>query len=1239
MIPIQCRRATLAVVALILSVSVLSAAPAWAQGTQAPDQPSAAHEIDRLLGDIVSESNSSVALAKSVALARFHNYVPADVFVEQLESAAQKVTSPLVHFRLMRIAAFARLNSRDFTHGKNGMDGPIGKMGCITDWSIVGPFDNPSMEGFHAQLAPERGESGPYDGKLTGVDWRDNPPFHRLCNFDLSRTIQPETAAVTYLAVEIDAKRAGDARLLIGSEGAYKIWFNGEPIGLRPSDVSLGIDGQAWALELDKGRNHLLIKLGSAGDGDLGLIARLTDPQLRPISDVTFRPVWSAEPVEAFDEDPQPTGQGAVAIAREDAEKPGGKHTWSAWLMRELEPDDASTPWRQKAEEVFELSKSKPESVDPRELALAAELLEEHWRRVDLLTLANERRPDDPWIALNLAREYSESIATKRQWRERGLLEHVLETYPTFLPGVIAMSDWYSQRGFTQKALEVMRDYEGPRRDETVAYLRQIAYLEDSAGRSSLADQHKERLRELAAITTNYDWGHARELLAAGEVDDALEIVTAQLELMPWSTSWGRFKAEILRSMGDHASALAQIDSMIEAMPGRSQLYRDKAGLLEAMGRTAQAVEAIEVAMDLRPQDQSLREYHAHLQPNTNRFYEPWMLDEQRIRQLADNTEAESFNYDTLVDQKIVHVAANGLAQEVVQRVDRVITAEGVDGAKRHRVVYQTGDERVDILKVRVYKADGTVSEDFDRWYSGGSRKGSTIYNDSASAYIRANNVQPGDLIEFRYRKSQVANENFRGDYFGDISYLQSTLPNAFVRYAVHYPATWELYFREPTLEHERLENALPGEAELDEGYRVAGFELTDVEPVKTDPDQPGYTDVYDYVIVSNKETWDEIGTWWWNLVKEQLIVDDTIGQKVAELTEGLETEDQKIRAIHNYVVKNTRYLHVGLGIHGWKPYRTTTCFRNRYGDCKDKAALLKVMLEEAGIPAKLVLVRTRRLGRVDSFPASMHVFNHAITYVPSKDLFLDGTAEFNGTRELTPMDQGAQALIVDDGGEAEFMTLPVDDPRDNLMRRELSVDLTGDKPVASGHIVATGQNAVYYRKTLEDPERRDEVFEKQLADLYPGATLRSATYKHLSNLEKPVEITFTFEGGRLERSNDGGGYVYPYGSPKDLLTAYAKQAYRNQDLTVRVPFENHTTMTYQLDDDRAFDEVPDDVDIETKFGAVDIDYRRSGNTLEIDIRYSIDVQRVSVEDYPKFREFTSEMTAALNETVELTEE
>ena len=71
-------------------------------------------------------------------------------------------------------------------------------------------------------------------------------------------------------------------------------------------------------------------------------------------------------------------------------------------------------------------------------------------------------------------------------------------------------------------------------------------------------------------------------------------------------------------------------------------------------------------------------------------------------------------------------------------------------------------------------------------------------------------------------------------------------------------------------------------------------------------------------------------------------------------------SDDEKIAAIHNYVVKNTRYLHVGLGIHGWKPYRTTTCFRNRYGDCKDKATLLIALIAFVALIYMVSMVRMR---------------------------------------------------------------------------------------------------------------------------------------------------------------------------------------------------------------------------------------------------------------------------------------
>ena len=108
--------------------------------------------------------------------------------------------------------------------------------------------------------------------------------------------------------------------------------------------------------------------------------------------------------------------------------------------------------------------------------------------------------------------------------------------------------------------------------------------------------------------------------------------------------------------------------------------------------------------------------------------------------------------------------------------------------------------------------------------------------------------------------------------------------------------------------------------------------------------------------------------------------------------------ERAKINAVYKYVVDKTRYVALEFGIHGYKPYRCSQIFARGFGDCKDKATLIVSMLRELGIGAEMVLVRTGMRGDIKDKPASLAVFDHAIAYVPSQKLFLDGTAEHSNT-------------------------------------------------------------------------------------------------------------------------------------------------------------------------------------------------------------------------------------------------
>lgn len=113
------------------------------------------------------------------------------------------------------------------------------------------------------------------------------------------------------------------------------------------------------------------------------------------------------------------------------------------------------------------------------------------------------------------------------------------------------------------------------------------------------------------------------------------------------------------------------------------------------------------------------------------------------------------------------------------------------------------------------------------------------------------------------------------------------------------------------------------------------------------------------------------------------------------------------------------------------------------FGDCKDKASLLYTMMREAGIDARIALVRTRRNGSINDLPASLAVFDHAIAYVPEFDLYLDGTAENNGTMELPTQDQGVTVLVVGPTS-AELRRTPVLDSSLSHRDRRLTVRLIG---------------------------------------------------------------------------------------------------------------------------------------------------------------------------------------------------
>ena len=113
-------------------------------------------------------------------------------------------------------------------------------------------------------------------------------------------------------------------------------------------------------------------------------------------------------------------------------------------------------------------------------------------------------------------------------------------------------------------------------------------------------------------------------------------------------------------------------------------------------------------------------------------------------------------------------------------------------------------------------------------------------------------------------------------------------------------PKSRTFYFNTPTVPNLQT-------TEEDKGNtRIWHYVATSVEQ---EPLQPPWTEVLPHVHVSTYKSWDEMGKWYWGLIKDQLVPDDEVRQRAESLTKGRKDDKAKVRAIYDYVSQRTRYV------------------------------------------------------------------------------------------------------------------------------------------------------------------------------------------------------------------------------------------------------------------------------------------------------------------------------------------
>ena len=1195
------------------------------------------------------------AIAAVAALVQHGDYLPADrlaqVMREIVEGRLGGPVDPLV------LAQAGYLLSLEEDKGGLAAEGDARRksLGFLGDAWVLGPFDSQGRSGLARRYPVEEAgraiEPRPdkvYAGKEGEISWRRAPAlaFVQGALF-LDALLRPDSDAVAYCLTYLHSDRDQWAGLRLGSAGPLKAWLDGREVLSRDVVRPPWPDQDVAPVHLRRGANLLVIK-SVAVRGPWRLFARLTDVAGAALAGVTI----SADPPEQL-----APAEGKVARAgkvrdlgsllRERAErsaKPTAAQAWLdyAHLLSLLSPLDS---------ELRSVEAAAKKAIPPAGAVLSATSVE-----ALLLLGSTARDEDDRRAALERAlpsiasaeRQADVVAAIGRMWRAQHRED-------------LAVGQWQKavalDRGCVAAQLALAREEQ--REGMSASALSRLSALSEDARalplvQDALADVLSSLGRKPDAEATQQaihgrrrpDVGVLRVLANAarnrGDLPRAARLFAEAARWRPDLTALVIDQAAMLEGMGDLTGARAALDEASRRLPGDAGLPEERGRLEARAGQIDPALANMRRALQLRPQNSGLRRYMETLAAARKASQQARSVDDLVGEYAADGqalareallgpAPADDASAEVLLDRTVVRVHGNGLAERFVQRLVHARTERAARDSRETHVRFEPGRQQVEIRTARILRrsasggmeiseATGRDEEDLSEpWYG--------LYYDTRAAIVTFENLRAGDVVEVQYTIVDVGYRNELADYFGDFEVIADAWPTRRWDYTLIAPATRAVYFNQP-----RLAGIGPEREERGHDIRYK-FVAKNVPRVESEPAMPGFAEVAPYLHVSTYRTWEDVGRWYWNLVVDQMQDDGTLRKAAMAAVSGARTPLDKVRAIHRLVVQNTRYVGLEFGIHGYKPYKSTQVFERRFGDCKDKATLFVSLLKHVGIEADLVLLRTRRGGRIDETPASLAVFDHAIAYVPSLDLYVDGTAEFSGLAELPSEDQDTMALRVSAAG-TQLVHTPLLPPESNRAERSWQVDLGSD---GSARIVerlsVTGQAAHEWRSHYQTEGERRERYAKVWNGRYAGTQLESVAMD-VSDRNRPVELRATVRVPQLGEREGGEIHLPTSSREADLASSYARLGERHWPLVIGYPWRHGEHVSYRLPKGARILRVPGNRKVANQFGEFTLSVATTKNGIDIDSELVVSKSRVATGDYAAFRAFLRDTDAALAERV-----
>ncbi|HEY1959784.1 MAG TPA: DUF3857 domain-containing protein [Polyangiaceae bacterium] len=1147
---------------------------------------------------------------------------------EELEAVARaRHGSSRVYAELL--AAYGKRRLGDL----EGARARVASLGYVGKWLVTGPFDNEGKAGLlrlfepEAEDAPDRAKL--YDGKERKVGWRPasvSAPFGWI---DTGSMVRPTENVCVYATTFVSDRRlkkgeSREASVWVGSSGSVRVYWNGALALDDRKYRDFDAERMGRSVTLAAGANRVLVKacgsenapiftlrVGAADgtpDSHIEADASFDHPDARALfQKQKLPPNRVAGPVQTF-------------AGTEKNGSPAQLETYARYLRLTQSDDESDHLARDLALRAAQRAPTVQRAL------LAANLVESRNQRSEWIAKAEALvakggvTPEDRMDVL-LARAAHERAGTN--WRDAiPYYDRALALDPDNVVAVLARVELYGEANLRATSISFLQRALA-RNPRSIALVRAMVDLLRQEDRTTEADDMEARYS--AFRFDDPESLKAKIDLAIAQRDEqaARHWLDRYIATDPDATDKLLYAAQAQLKLGDSTRAIALYKRALDIAPEDTDAMQKLADSYALTGHQNEQVTLLRHILDLKPQNKDVRDYLAHLEPTKPKPDEAYAVDPKVFLALR-KTPAHGADRRTFVDLTVATVFENGLSSKFRQVVFQPLTDPAAQAARNYVFGFESDSQTVQIRGVHVYRADGTVDDSFDTQTGGANDPSIATYTSSASYAVLLPRLQAGDVVELRYRVEDVAERNAFADYFGDIDYLQSDEPISRAEYVLITPKRRTFYFNKPTLPVEK------SVTEKDT-QRIYRFVATNVPPILPEPHQPPYAQLLGHVHVSTYKSWDEMGAWYWGLVKDQFNADDEVRRRVAEITKGKTTDRDKVNAVYDYVVQRTRYVALEFGIHGFKPYTCSQIFARGFGDCKDKATLIVTMLQELGIPATIVIVRTGTKGDFEDYPASLAPFDHAIAYVPSLDLYLDGTAEYSGSNDFPAMDRGAMALQINQG-KPKLVHLPDPPASASTTTRKLDATLATDGSAQiDWRTTVTGVTAPSWRVRYHAESLRKDRLQEDVASDLPGAAVQSLDAGDLENVEAPVQIHAKLKLASFGR-RDQDTLSVPIGPRDHMVRDWASLSTRRLDLRVAAQTTTVTDYTIRIPTGAKVAAMPGATSAPSPFGDFKLAVESVPGGVHVTTTLAMSKTHIAASEYAAFRKWCEAVDSALGQ-------